>query len=55
VIADRLGHTSVRTVLDVYGHLYEGADEAAAEGLEAQIASRSGHAAGPAVVRRLGR
>jgi integrase len=55
VIADRLGHTSVRTVLDVYGHLYEGADEAAAERLDAQIASRSRHAAGPAVARRLGR
>jgi len=41
VIADRLGHTSVRTVLDVYGHLYEGADEAAAEGLDKQIASYS--------------
>jgi len=41
VIADRLGHTSVRTVLDVYGHLYEGADEAAAGRLEAQIASRT--------------
>ena len=40
VIADRLGHTSVRTVLDVYGHLYEGADEAAADRLEAQIESR---------------
>jgi integrase len=26
VIADRLGHTSVRTVLDVYGRLNEGAD-----------------------------
>ena len=39
VIADRLGHSSVRTVLDVYGHLYEGADEAAAERLEEQIAS----------------
>jgi integrase len=41
VIADRLGHTSVRTVLDVYGHLYEGADQAAAQGLEQQINSRS--------------
>jgi integrase len=40
VIADRLGHTSVRTVLDVYGHLYEGVDEAAAEWLDAQITSR---------------
>jgi integrase len=39
LIADRLGHTSVRTVLDVYGHLYEGADQAAAEGLDAQIAA----------------
>jgi len=39
VIADRLGHTSVRTVLDVYGHLYEGADEAAAQRLETQITS----------------
>ena len=27
-IADRLGHTSTRTVLDVYGHLYEDADDA---------------------------
>jgi hypothetical protein len=32
-IADRLGHESTRTVLDVYGHLYEGLDEAAMEGL----------------------
>lgn len=39
VIADPLGHTPVRTVLDVYGHLYEGADEAAAVRLEAQITS----------------
>ncbi len=40
VIADRLGHTSVRTVLDVYGHLYEGTDEAAAQRLEDQINAR---------------
>lgn len=33
-IADRLGHESTRTVLDVYGHLYEGVDEAAMEGLD---------------------
>ena len=33
-IADRLGHQSTRTVLAVYGHLYEGLDEAAMEGLE---------------------
>jgi integrase len=33
-IADRLGHESTRTVLDVYGHLYEGIDEAAMESLD---------------------
>jgi integrase len=33
-IADRLGHTSTRTVLDVFGHLYDDADETAMEGLE---------------------
>ncbi|MBM3695266.1 MAG: site-specific integrase [Actinobacteria bacterium] len=33
VIASRLGHISVRTVLDVYGHLFEGLDEAAATAL----------------------
>lgn len=53
VIADRLGHTSVRTVLDVYGHLYEGADAAAAEGLETQIAARPIVAEGTAKVRSL--
>ena len=35
VIAARLGHSSVRTVLDVYGHLYEGLDRDAADGLAA--------------------
>ena len=39
VIADRLGHTSVKTVLDVYGHLYEGADGDAANRLDEKIAS----------------
>jgi integrase len=55
VIADRLGHTSVRTVLDVYGHLYEGADEAAAQRLDAQITSESQHPQERGVVRKLGR
>lgn len=36
-IASRLGHTSVRTVLDVYGHLFDGIDEAAAERLEESV------------------
>jgi integrase len=31
VIASRLGHTSVKTVLDVYGHLYEGLDRNATD------------------------
>ena len=35
IIAARLGHTSVRTVLDVYGHLYEGLDRGAADALAA--------------------
>jgi integrase len=33
VIASRLGHTSVRTVLDVYGHLFEGLDRDIADAL----------------------
>ena len=53
VIADRLGHSSVRTVLDVYGHLYEGADEAAAERLDEQIASYSRPKRVPDVVVRI--
>ncbi len=35
IIASRLGHTSVKTVLDVYGHLYEGLDRDAADALAA--------------------
>ena len=34
VIAARLGHTSVKTVLDVYGHLSEGLDRDAADTLK---------------------
>ena len=30
----RLGHASIKTTLDTYGHLYEGIDEALAEGLD---------------------
>ena len=35
VIASRLGHTSIRTVLDVYGHLFEGLDRDIADSLDA--------------------
>jgi integrase len=41
VIAARLGHKSVRTVLDVYGHLYEGLDDAAADALNTTWALRA--------------
>ena len=34
VIQERLGHASIKTTLDVYGHLYEGLDEAAADALD---------------------
>lgn len=35
VLQERLGHASIRTTLDTYGHLFEGLDEAAAERLDA--------------------
>jgi integrase len=35
VIQQRLGHASIRTTLDTYGHLFEGLDEAAADRLDA--------------------
>ncbi len=34
VIKERLGHASIRTTLDVYGHLFDGLDEAAADALD---------------------
>jgi hypothetical protein len=36
-VARRAGHTSVKTVLDVYGHLYDEADVALRERLEAMF------------------
>ena len=36
-IAKRLGHTSVRTVLDVYGHLFEGLDRQVADQLDESL------------------
>ena len=38
VIQERLGHQSIRTTLDVYGHLFTGLDEAAADALDAAYA-----------------
>lgn len=35
VIQERMGHASIRTTLDTYGHLFPGLDEAAANALDA--------------------
>lgn len=35
VISKRLGHASIRTTYDVYGHLFEGRDREAADTLAA--------------------
>ena len=37
VIQSRLGHASITTTLDTYGHLFEGLDEDAADRLDAAI------------------
>ncbi len=34
VIQERLGHASIKTTLDTYGHLFDGMDEAAAQRLD---------------------
>jgi len=34
VIQERLGHASITTTLDTYGHLFEGLDSAAAQALD---------------------
>ncbi len=34
VLQERLGHASIRTTLDTYGHLFDGMDEAVANTLE---------------------
>jgi hypothetical protein len=31
---ERLGHASIKTTLDTYGHLFDGLDEAAADRLD---------------------
>ena len=39
VIKDRLGHASIKTTLDTYGHLYPNADQAAADALDELFAA----------------
>jgi integrase len=41
VIQQRLGHASIRTTLDVHGHVFEGLDEAAAEALDRTLGERA--------------
>ena len=43
VIQERLGHASIKTTLDTYGHLFEGLDEAAADRLEVTFATADVH------------
>jgi integrase len=42
VIESRLGHTSISTTLDTYGHLMEGLDAGEAERLDELASNRSG-------------
>jgi integrase len=39
VIQKRMGHASIRTTMDVYGHLLPSVDEAVADGLERMFTS----------------
>jgi integrase len=41
VLQERLGHSSIRTTLDVYGHLFDGLDEAAADALDDALSRSS--------------
>ena len=41
VIQERLDHASIWTTLDVYGHLFEGLDEAAADAIDTAFIDRS--------------
>ena len=41
VLQDRLGHASITTTLDTYGHLMTGLDEAAAESLDDVFSGKS--------------
>jgi integrase len=34
LIQERLGHASITTTLDVYGHLFDGIDQAAADAID---------------------
>ena len=44
LIQERLGHSSIRTTLDVYGHLFRGIDEAAADAIDVLFPTARSHA-----------
>ena len=43
LLQSRLGHSSIKTTLDIYGHLYEPLDEIAADRLEQLTADAIAH------------
>jgi hypothetical protein len=43
LLQSRLGHSSIKTTLDIYGHLYEPLDEAAADRLEELVLGAIAH------------
>jgi integrase len=43
VLQSRLGHSSIKTTLDIHGHLYEPLDEEAADRLEELVVGAIAH------------
>ena len=43
VLQSRLGHSSIKTTLDIYGHLYEPLDKEAADRLEELVVGAIAH------------
>jgi len=43
VLQSRLGHSSIKTTLDIYGHLYEALDEVAMDRLEELMVGEIAH------------
>jgi integrase len=54
-MAERLGHSSIRTTLDTYGHLLDGLDGAAADALDAMFRKAEAPRPKPAAVVEIGR
>ncbi|MGI8515372.1 MAG: tyrosine-type recombinase/integrase [Acidimicrobiia bacterium] len=54
LIQERLGHTSIRTTLDLYGHLFSGLDQAAADSLDRLMRSADAAPVRPSTVLSIG-